>query len=212
LLVQVQAVWLGTTERAASGWPAALGVAILSGLEVGVAWWSYFRLAHGLRRLVDPRSATLFLILVPGGIMALFAIGHALLAWETTVADSLWHLTGDIWLSRSLGILALAPPCLVLGTWWMVRHGLALAEPVGEDGDCDTVLPLDWGGRIEIGGLALGAIVLGMMMGTMHLHGEGSYSSLPMLPLFLIIWASLRQGVRGGTVVAGAAALPPLLV
>ena len=57
---------LGTARLAALHCKDAL-------LKIGLSWWIYAHLARGYRRLEDPRSATVFLILVPGAVAAAMA-------------------------------------------------------------------------------------------------------------------------------------------
>src|SRR5207247_5434575 len=45
-----------------------------------------------------------------------------------------------------------------------------------------------------------------------HKHKELSGWQLWGSPLLLIVWASLRQGLRGGTIVASFSAITPLIV
>src|SRR5262249_50030755 len=78
LLVALGAALLGGAERS---WAAALlplWDALLTGPEAALAWWVYRRLAQGARRLSDPRSAMLFVLLVPGATAGLFAALRAL--------------------------------------------------------------------------------------------------------------------------------------
>ena len=51
---------------------------VLLAAEMGLSWWVYAHLARGSRRLEDPRSATVFLILVPGAVAAAMASIQAL--------------------------------------------------------------------------------------------------------------------------------------
>jgi PAS domain S-box-containing protein len=113
------------------------------------------------------------------------------------------------WLGWAVGVLALAPPLLVALTPWLVRVGAvppparaashSVGEPPGRRGLGD------W---LEVAGLALGtglfevALVTRAEVGPWQIWG---------VPLLLTAWASLRQGLRGGLLVAGSAAVLALL-
>lgn len=215
LLVALQALLLGTLlpwGNDLGGIALATGGALLSGLEVWAAWWCYFHLARGQRDLIDPRSATSFLVIVPGLLAVLFAAGHAALAWPAAQGGSFGELLRSIWFSRALGLVAVAPPWLVLATHTLNRRGWIIPEPPYQNCGSDAVLPIPLGGRIEIAGLAFATGLFGLFL-TLH-HGQGNWSAAPLttLPLLFIIWASLRQGVRGGTLVATTMAVPALTI
>ena len=53
-------------------WSAALVDSFLLATQIALSWWCYGILGRGSRRLDDPRSAVLFLILVPGVLAAGF--------------------------------------------------------------------------------------------------------------------------------------------
>src|SRR5262249_52481445 len=109
-------------------------------------------------------------------------------------------------------IVTLVPPCLILATHGLARRGWVAADPVRQDSGWDAVLPLPLGGRIEIAGLTLATGIFSVFLTLRHSPGDWSTSPLAMLPLLLIIGASLRQGVRGGTVVATTMAVPSLTI
>jgi hypothetical protein len=113
--------------------------AVLTALEAGLAWWLYHRRAGGGRQLIDPRSATQFLVLVPGVVAGLFAVVRCLvvdaLFWGASAATNPPFLANAattwfgqklavFWLERALGELILAPPPLLLVTPWLLRRGL----------------------------------------------------------------------------------------
>src|SRR5207249_2187483 len=58
----------------AETWSGPLIDALIFSGQIALSWWCYHNLALGTRRLEDPRSATLFLILVPGGLALLAAL------------------------------------------------------------------------------------------------------------------------------------------
>lgn len=66
----------------------------------------------------------------------------------------------------------------------------------------------DW---VEIIGLAIGASLLCLILSRLHGRRELLGWQLWGVQILVIVWASLRQGLRGGTVTASAAAILPLL-
>ena len=214
-LLVVLSAWLTGTPlpwgQGATGLALGALAGLLSGLECWTAWQGYFRLGRGLRSLVEPRSATMFLVLVPGALTFVFAVVHALLQWHAVLEPrTFWELTRSLWFSRALGMVTLVPPLLVLASPLLTRRGWIEPEPVQANGSADSLLPLALGGWIEIIGLAMSTGFFGLFLTLIHAEGDWSTSPLAMLPLLFIIWASLRQGVRGGTLVATAMALPSL--
>src|SRR5262249_33293946 len=185
---------------------AALGAAFPA-----LAWWLYRRLGtrgrnasqHPTRGpdLAEPRCATFFLVLVPGLAALLAGLAQVGLAWLTTgPAPTLLDLA-RAWLAYALGVLVLAPPLLVLFRLSRQDSPLApgpwLLAPQGQRR----------GDRIEVAGLALGAAVLGLLLPGSTTPGTFGWSWPPWgLLLLLVVWASLRQALPGGTVVAGCAA------
>ena len=162
-----------------------------------------------------PRSAVLFVLVVPGLAAAAFAAARAGLACAA-LGD--WADFGprlvQAWLGRSLGLLTVAPPLLTAATPWLVRRGLVRPEVVSEryaaavgHAGADR---LTRGDAIEIAGLALGAGLLALVLvcsyGRQALEGWQPWGA----PLLLVVWASLRQGQRGGVLTAGVAAALPL--
>lgn len=195
--------------------PVAVLDALLLVGQIGLSWWAYRALARGSRWLEDPRSCVLFLMLVPGLIAAGFALIEALL-WTAlrAAAPPLWPLFGVLWLSRILGLLVPMPLLLVLGTPWLSRHQLITVEPpVGVRGN-------PWhrwsaGEVVEVAGLALSAVVLALVL--LGLAEQRDPQGLPPwslwgVGLIIVVWSALRQGLRGGAVVAGVSSLVALLV
>jgi PAS domain S-box-containing protein len=220
LLVVAQAVALGCLSLTADKARIALtaGEALLAPAEILAAWGLYHHLAKGSRNLGDPRSAILFLFLVVGLVLGGFALVRAVLWWAAWVDPgvSFWRWLAWQWLGRGLGVLTVAPPLLAAVTPWLIRHHWAVAEETDERQvrrrdhvGAERIARGDW---IEVAGLALGASVLGIFLAYTHLHAELSGWQLWGSPLLLIVWASMRQGLRGGTIIAAAAASFPLLV
>jgi signal transduction histidine kinase/integral membrane sensor domain MASE1 len=219
VLISLQAHLLGQPpgeggEWAWTHWGAS---ALITGLGALTAWWGYQQATRGGRGLVDPRSATVFLLLVPGlvsGLTALAALFEGVLLGTDLTA---WRPAAECWLGQALGILALAPPLLVTLTPWLTRRGLAVAG-FAADGEEDTgralaraigtrVSILGWADGAELVALAVASATLGVLLALATDPREMGGWRLWGMPLLLIVWASLRQGLRGGTVVAAAAAL-----
>jgi PAS domain S-box-containing protein len=182
-------------------WPVRLVNAALAGPEAWLAWWCYHHLARGARRLADPRSAILFLLLVPGLVTGLLAIVRAVpVAWADPGSFRPAVLT--FWASNALGILSIVPPLLVCLTPALLRYGWAVVEKRAAESElrgAEFPVALRQGDWLEIIGLALGTTVLSCQIVATQ---EVVSWQLWTLPLLLIVWASLRQGLRGGTVVA----------
>jgi signal transduction histidine kinase/integral membrane sensor domain MASE1 len=217
LLVAVQAHLRGTPTLWGDGWlavPGTLGEALALSAEVLIAWGCYHGLGHGSRRLGDPRLATLFLILVPMLTAGTFALLRAVPAWALDDGDtSFLRWVSTFWLSHALGILTVAPLLLVTLTPWLVRHRFARPEAPELAPDAEEPRRLSRAGLVEIAILALLLTVLSasQTLVTAH-HREIANWQLWGLPLLVIVWASLRYGPRGGTVMASSAVGAPLLI
>jgi PAS domain S-box-containing protein len=195
----------------------AVGDTLLSTLELATLWWLYAVGARGGRGLADPRSAILFLVLGPGLTASAFALARA--AWVrlwTSGALAFGPLTGILWMAHALGLLILAPPLLVWLTPLLVRRGLTppdvvADEPASHRSD-EIGARLTHGDFIEMLGLAAGASLVTLLL-TLQATGR-DLTGWPAwgLPLLFIVWACLRQGLRGGTVVASCAGALPLLL
>ena len=189
-----------------------LGDSLLLAVEMGLSWWIYSHLAKGVRRLEDPRSATVFLILVPGALAAAMASIQALYwGFDAGPHDTFFHVASRLWISRALGILSLAPPLLVVVTPYLVRFGLTNREPPLKLAGGSE--PQDWtsGEIIETVGLCLGSGILALVLVVLQVKQESPAWSLWGLSLLLIVWASLRQGLRGGSLASAAGACTALI-
>lgn len=174
--------------------------------QLGVSWWLFHAIGKGRRNLTDPRSATLFLILVPGLVAAVFALVETgLLAVLGSLQASVLQATAKTWIGRSLGLIALAPPLLgVLGPR-LTDRGLVPSEgppPPGGEPPTDWT----WGEIVETSGLCLGAGILAMVLTLLQVDRGVPGWTLWGFSLLLVVWASVRQGLRGGTLTALAAA------
>ncbi len=183
-------------------------------LEALVGCWLFLRLAGGARRLADPRSAVAFVLLLPGLAAAVGAVTRAAAGSAAGTVPVAREIVA-LWLSHALGLLVVTPPLLAGLTPWMIRRGLTPEDPP----DAQPALPgpvgadeLSRGDYIEIAGLAIGAGGMGLLLalapGARVMAGWQVWGA----PLLLIVWASLRQGLIGGTVVSCAAVAVPLTV
>lgn len=183
---------------------------LLHTAHMGLGWWLYASVAQGARRLDDPRSATVFLILVPGGLAAASALLQAFVwtAWEQ-VGESFHVLTAQLLLSRIVGILVVTPFLMLVVNPWLWRLGvLSFDLPPKFFRDSDGV-PRSYGDRIELAGLTLATSGLAQLLlwsvdvGNWMLWG---------CVLILIVWTCIRQGVRGGCFSASVASALVLVV
>jgi signal transduction histidine kinase/integral membrane sensor domain MASE1 len=216
LLVAVQAHLMGTQTIWGSGrlgLVGPIGEAVLLAAEILTAWGVYHQLARGARRLGDPRSATLFLLLVPGLVVGIFALPRGLLAWRLDPeSTSLPRWIGFYWLSHALGILAVAPPLLAALTSWLVRHHLARPEIPVQAADIEERRPLTRSDVIEITVMAVVLAFLSLRQAVITTKPDEAGLQMWGMPLLVIVWASLRHGLRGGTIMASSAVCAPLLV
>jgi PAS domain S-box-containing protein len=218
LLVVAQAFFLESEESA--GWSMGLAAldAVLGAAALLGSWWLYHHKGRGSRSLSDPRSAMLFLFFVPGLGLGTWAVVRATIVSVFTgwTAQTWGADLAVFWLSRALGVLILAPPLLVVVTPWLARRGLVPPEaresgpqsPLGVVGESER---LTWGDAVETVGLAIGTSALTWLAvrnGRNALVGWHLWGT----PLLLIVWASLRQGLRGSTLIAGFAAALPLVL
>ncbi len=215
LLVALQARLFHTPTIWGDGWRAlggALVEAVMLSAEVLTAWSCYHYLGGGSRRLGDPRSATLFLILVPSLTVGIFAVFFGLVAWQLDPDPSpplRW--IGLYWLSHALGILTLAPVLLATLTPWLVRHRFALPDEPGEAADAEEPRPMTWQDIAEIAVVAFFLALLSLIQAFLSAHPDSAGWQLWGLPMLIIVWASMRHGLRGGTIMAASAVGTPLL-
>ncbi len=188
-----------------------LGDSLLLAAEMGLSWWVFSKLAKGARRLEDPRSATLFLILVPGAVAAAMASIQALYwGFDAGAQDSFFTIASRLWISRALGLLTLAPPLLVTVTPYLLQFGLIPKESPQKLPGGNQPQDWTWGDIIETAGLCLGAGLLALTLVVMHVKQGQPAWSLWGVSLLLVVWASLRQGLRGGSLTVAVAGLVAL--
>ncbi|HEX3314355.1 MAG TPA: PAS domain S-box protein, partial [Gemmataceae bacterium] len=182
--------------------------AALIGVEMAVAWWLYSRIAHGSRWLEDPRSAVLFLILVPG----LVDLSAAALQtfWTTAIDPSAGFSQrfGTLWISRSLGVLVLVP------FLWAVVTPLCQHYRFLDDVKPKPFSIHVWtlGEVLEIVGLVFGNGLLALIQLVLHRRQEFAVWPMWGLALLLVVWSSIRQGLRGGATTAFAGCVVALLL
>ncbi|HVS36558.1 MAG TPA: PAS domain S-box protein [Gemmataceae bacterium] len=191
----------------------AAGDALIGAAQILAAWRLYRRWG-GARALNDPRSAVLFLLIVPGLTTAASALAWAVLVGVLHGWREFGPQLAQYWFSRSLGLLTVAPPLLSAATPWLVRRGWIGPEVVFLKPTASTdhagADRMTRGDAVEIIGLALGAGLLALLLAcTYGRHGLEGWQPWG-APLLLVVWSSLRQGQRGGVLTAGLAAALPL--
>jgi PAS domain S-box-containing protein len=202
-LLMVDAVLVGLIVSHEGGILRVVLDSVLLTGQVGWIWYAYNSLAGGTRRLNDPRSATLFLILGPGVVEAFFGVAQAGLWKVLGATEDLRPLAGELWIGRALGTLALVPALMVVVTPWLVKN--RIVEPEASRRIPGGSQPQDWtwGEAIETAGLAIGNCILALVLVIMQRdQGFPGWAFMGMA-LLLVVWASLRQGLRGGALVAG---------
>ncbi|MSU76872.1 MAG: PAS domain S-box protein [Gemmataceae bacterium] len=181
---------------------------LCQGTLIGSSWWLYHHLAHGSRWLDDPRSAMIFLILIPGGLCVAVA-GIEAGVW-CLIGDSprpFVLLTAELWLTQIVGIVATVPILIATATLLLLRRGLI----VGELSDAIPNLPEAGLSRIgeSIELIGLTAAVVGLSL--LHLWTTAQASSASWLlwasGVILLVWICIRQGLFGGTFAAGVTAI-----
>ncbi|MCI0738904.1 MAG: PAS domain S-box protein [Gemmataceae bacterium] len=203
----VDALLANFLVRGDAGFLRIVGDSLLAASEPAIAWWVFAELAGGRRRLDDPRSATVFLLLVPGVVSAAFAALHALFL----PGPDYWLPAAGIWIARALGTLVLVPPLLVYLTPWLLRQRMVEPDPPsrfpgGKEPDDWT-----WGEIIETGGLSLAAGILGPVLLVFQVQLGMPGWALSGVSLLVVVWAALRQGLRGGALAASVNALLVLI-
>ncbi|MBI2807139.1 MAG: PAS domain S-box protein [Planctomycetes bacterium] len=183
---------------------AVLADSLVLSVHITLAWWLYHRVAHASRWLDDPRSATIFLILVPGVLGGAASVIQALLWAPSLASDSpFWVLAGSTWLARMTGILVLVPVLIVVATPILLRHRLLDFElPADVFGQRDGVVSR-FGDGIELVGLTLSTTLLASLLLLSHVHAAATVWVLWASCLVLMVWTCIRQGVQGGCFSAG---------
>jgi PAS domain S-box-containing protein len=220
LLPVVQSValaWLSDVPQQLATSALQLGDVLLITAQLQLAWVLYRSAGRCSRGLSDPRSVVVFVLVVVGLVPLLVAGLCTGGRWLFPEPDFPGFAAGlaAAWLSQALGLVILAPVLLVTATGWLVREGYAASEPADaadilqRGAEAERPSTGDW---IETFGLAASAGILGLVLAALKARLTVDVWQLWGAPLLLIVWASMRQGMRGGTVTAGAAALLPLLL
>ncbi|MFQ3592929.1 MAG: PAS domain S-box protein, partial [Gemmataceae bacterium] len=183
------------------------------------AWWLYHQGAQGTRLVRGPRSATLFVFLIPG-VLALIAAGirWLLARWLLTdLVDANLLLLSRLWLDRALSWIVIAPPLLVLLTPLLMRRSWITYESDSlEERETASLITRSesWTNSdlLETVLLALGTSLLCLFFSRLPAARETTIWPLWGIQLLFVVWACLRQGLRGGLIVASASGSLPLLV
>lgn len=167
---------------------------------IGASWWLYYHVAKGSNWLDDPRSATTFLLLVPGGLAALFAL---IQASYLPSARPFGVVAAEFWLSRMTGIMITAPFLIVVCTPLLQRYGLVTLElPPAFFGERE-VTTSRLGEGVELAGLTFSCTVLALLLLWTPVPGSVANWLLWAGCLVLIVWTCIRQGLVGGCFTAG---------
>jgi PAS domain S-box-containing protein len=195
------------------------------------ALWTFRNPGRGEADLRTPHSALSFLVF-PGLVILGIALLRALLIWP--FASEPYLLTREVtarWLAEGLGLVALAPPLLILATPWMTRNGLT-----GSNGWWDGHLPslserdlgentlaartvlagrlrrLTRGDWVEIGLLVVGTTLLSVILtAALSPQNPGGWQ-LWGAPLLIVVWAGIRQGLQGAPLAAAAGTTAAVLL
>ena len=225
--------WSFATTLLTAGCLVILGRQLLSGtlplgwvvvecaglvLEPLAAWWAYHVLAQGARFLRGPRSATLFVFLVPGVVAFVAAAIRWLLArWLLgELLEVHLLLLSRLWLDRALSWILVAPPLLVLLTPLLMRLNWIAYErdSLEERETASLVTRSETWTLLDIGEtvlLAIGTSLLCLFFSWLSSAREIAIWPLWGIQLLFVVWACLRQGLRGGLIVAAASGSLPLL-
>jgi PAS domain S-box-containing protein len=198
----------------ASSPAALLAEPVMTALEAWAAWTLFALVARGPTSLGDPRSATLFLMVVPGCVSGLAALGRSWLFHSIDLfgGQGMGAQVAASWASRALGSLAVAPLLLIAFTPYLARWKVLPARWRRFHPESAAAARMPFGDWLEVIGLAVGTGLLGLVLTTAaYLPREISLWKIWGLPLLLVVWASLRQGILGASTVTAVATLLCLL-
>jgi len=99
-----------------------------------------------------------------------------------------------------------------VATPWLAHRGWASPEPMDPVRGGERGLYWSLGEIVEVAGLALGTGVLGLILAVLHARHESTNWLFWGVLSLMLVWASLRQGLRGGTIAASSAAAVALCV
>ncbi|MGF1580406.1 MAG: ATP-binding protein [Gemmataceae bacterium] len=202
--------------------PLWLDLSVL-GVELFGGWWVYRRFGGSALRVREPRSATFFLLIIP---ISTVAFGSALQTAVINPSDFFDSFAYQ-WLGKAVGIMALTPTLLVFGTPMLLHYrwlcGNASADlaptdvssfggpaeatsppkptstrypddPLGLTTTIHTAKLVDW---LETIGLAIFTSIITCVLSWEPSLTQGSGWRYWVVMLLLIVWASVRQGLRG---------------
>ncbi len=185
--------------------------ALLFAGQIGVSWRVFRDRAKASPWLHDPLSATLFLIIVAGLVPLMFGSLDAFAATRRQVVfvwSDFWFQASTSTLSRTLGVLSIAPVLLVVVTP-LLHHLRALDEPRSKP---FSIRDWTWGEGVEIAGLIFANLVLDILMTRLHVERGFPGWALWGASLLVIVWAAIRQGLRGATLVSACGIIAALTV
>src|SRR5262249_23554637 len=119
---------------------------------------------------------------------------------------SLPREAGAWWVSQELGIMALAPPLLVLLRIADLRVQIAelrRGQLVRSSDLQSAIFNLRFSDWVEVAGLALGTTLLSVLIIWRNPQDPGGWQ-LWGAPLLMVVWAGLRQGLAGATLATAA--------
>ena len=158
------------------------------------------RLNPHLLRLRDVINITLVAFLLPLAVGAASAAClvccHVLPGWQDYFSVVVAWWSGDI-----VGLLAVAPFCLVFGAPWAQTRETACDDPFSSMAveQC-TSLRFSWTGLLQM--LVWGAAIAATLWGITYLQVyevDGAHLHLSYLAILLIVWLALQHGIRGAT-------------
>lgn len=217
LLVGLNSLIIAMLHEGVRGWDflelaSSFWCALLLPAEAGLALWCFRRLAHGDRRLGDPSSATSFLLVVPGACAGVFALLRVVPFHLELAPASLAALVAKEWLAHALGVLAIAPVFLVFVTPYLVRKRWLELDRTGNRLIPERSARVELGDWLEIVGLSLAMFCLVILLLVAPSLWDVPGWQLWGMPLLLIVWASLRRGLRGGVLLAAAVTVLTLVM
>lgn len=190
----------------------AIGTALVLATAIAGARWLYLTMGKTSPRFDDPRSAVLYLIFVPTLVAMVAAVADVAVgslvrsdagAWA---APPLASLVGAAWIAHMLGFLVVPPFLLVVVGPFLEHYGLI----PGLNNKALLRRTPSLGEFVELLGLTFGNSLLAVIQVRLHLFLHDNAWPLWGMSLLLVVWASLRQGLRGGATTSFAGSLVAL--
>jgi len=178
-------------------------------LHIAAGWWLYHVVARGSRGLDDPRSATIFLLFIPGILSIVLALVQALVydSWQGNLS-LFWLDASQLLLGRMVGMVVIAPLLIVVGTPVLLRYRLVdLDWPPAFFGRKEQSAA--FGDNLELAGLTFATTLLALL-----LLWSDAVQNVVLWGgcLILIVWACIRQGLRGGSFCASVTSIVVVIV